>query len=169
MTYLQFAYKVRFSQQQVQAVRAKLPRWGFSDLFAIEAKADGLPTKDQFRLMMRSLLAERFHLQVHFENQETAVYALTLVKPGRMGPRPRLHRDGSPCENSPPTAFPPECYATILAAIHPELGSNSEGGYLPLSSGRLAMVKVVLPKSLSSIYVTNCQTRQVSVSTRTCR
>ena len=113
MTYLQFAYKVRFSQQQVQAMRAKLPKWVFSDLFAIEAKADGLPTKDQFRLMMQSLLAERFHLQVHFENQETAVYALTLVKPGKMGPKLRLHSEGPPCENSPPTTFPPQCYATM--------------------------------------------------------
>jgi uncharacterized protein (TIGR03435 family) len=132
MTYLQFAYKVSFSRQQVQAMRAKLPKWVFSDLFAIEAKADGLPTKDQFRLMMQSLLAERFHLEVHFETQETAVYALMLVKSGRLGPKLRLHSDGPPCGDSPATAFPPQCYVTMATMKDREIRMGSRATTMDL-------------------------------------
>ena len=35
------------------------------DPFDIEARAAGNPTKDQMRLMMQSLLADRFRLRVH--------------------------------------------------------------------------------------------------------
>jgi hypothetical protein len=77
MTYVQFAYRIHFTQQQMRAMQGSLPKWVFSDRYAIEAKADGLPSKDQMRLMMQSLLAERFQLAVHFDTQETAVFALT--------------------------------------------------------------------------------------------
>jgi uncharacterized protein (TIGR03435 family) len=78
ITYIEFAYKIHFAEQQLQTMRAHLPRWIFakpyddsSDRYAIEARASTIPTKDQIRLMMQSLLADRFQLKVHFENQET--------------------------------------------------------------------------------------------------
>ena len=72
------------------------------------------------RLMMQSLLADRFKLAVHFETREVPVFALTLVKPGQFGPRLRPHAEGPPCPDSfaepdphaPPNAndvFPPNC------------------------------------------------------------
>lgn len=104
ITYIEFAWKIRFTPQQRQSMRAQLPKWIFaeiydhsSDRFAIEARANTIPTKDQIRLMMQSLLADRFQLKVHFENQETAVLALTPVKPGKMGPKLRPHSEGPPC------------------------------------------------------------------------
>jgi uncharacterized protein (TIGR03435 family) len=103
----------------------QLPKWIQSDRFAIEARADRLPTKDQIRLMMQSLLADRFQLKVHYETQETAVLALTLLKPGKFGPKLRLHRDGPACDDlaaeaqqggksSDPAVFPPECDVQML-------------------------------------------------------
>ena len=83
---------------------AHLPRWIESDRFAIEARTNGIPTKDQVRLMMQSLLADRFQLKVHFETQETAVLALTLAKPGKPGPKLRPHSEGPPCDD--PEAAP---------------------------------------------------------------
>lgn len=82
-----------FSQQQLEAMmaHAHLPKWFDSDRFAVEAKAAGPATKDQIRLMMQSLLADRFRLAVHFETQETPVTALTMVKPGKTGPKLRPH------------------------------------------------------------------------------
>ncbi|HEX4228152.1 MAG TPA: TIGR03435 family protein [Bryobacteraceae bacterium] len=77
LTYVQFAYKVRLSPQQRESMLAHLPKWLNSDRFAIEAKAAGPATKDQMRLMMQSLLADRFGLEVHFETRETAVLAYT--------------------------------------------------------------------------------------------
>jgi uncharacterized protein (TIGR03435 family) len=52
--------------------------------YDIVAKAEGdeAPTKDEFREMMQSLLADRFQLKVHREMQETPVYALVLSKNG---------------------------------------------------------------------------------------
>lgn len=127
LTYIQFAYKVRFSQQQRESIlaHARLPKWIESDRYAVEAKAAGLTTKDQMRLMMQTLLRDRFHLEVHFEIQDTAVMALTLVKPGKTGPRLRPHNEGPPCEDLPAAAaqvragdgsgiFPERCYVQML-------------------------------------------------------
>jgi uncharacterized protein (TIGR03435 family) len=109
-TYIQFAYKHRFTQEQMQTMLAHLPKWVATDRFDIEAKADGNPTKDQMRLMMQSLLAERFQLAVHFETQRVPVLALTLIKPGKTGPSLRPHADGPPCDAAPPAnTFPPRC------------------------------------------------------------
>jgi uncharacterized protein (TIGR03435 family) len=91
---------------------AHLPKWIDTDYFEIDAKAAGNPTKDQMRLMMQSLLAERFHLKVHYEMQEMPVYALTLKKPGKWGLKLIRHADGPPCDAaSDPDAdvFPPRC------------------------------------------------------------
>ena len=76
-----------------------MPAWAdnFSEMYAIDAKASGTPTKDQMRLMLQSLLADRFQLAVHFEMREVPVLALTLVKPGQPGPELRPHSTGPPC------------------------------------------------------------------------
>jgi len=92
-TYISFAYKL--SQQH--NMLSHLPDWAKSKHFEIQARAAGHPTKDQMRLMMQSLLADRFKLALHFETQETQVLVMTLTKPGKMGPRLRLHADGPPC------------------------------------------------------------------------
>lgn len=119
----QIAYKLGGSLQERAAALAHLPKWVDSDLFEIEARAQGNPTKDQMRLMMQSLLADRFKLKVHFETNEAPVFALTLVKPGTLGPKLLPHQQGPPCPDSytPPAAppsggtfpskdvFPPNC------------------------------------------------------------
>jgi uncharacterized protein (TIGR03435 family) len=61
-----FAYKLM--GDQVQSVLSQLPGWATTDRFDIVANTDGDPakdTKDQMRLMMRSLLADRFKLATH--------------------------------------------------------------------------------------------------------
>jgi uncharacterized protein (TIGR03435 family) len=96
--YISFAYKLSLTPDQRQAMLARLPKWVDTDRIDIEAKAAGNPTKDQMRLMMQSLLAERFHLAVHYETQEMPVYALTRIKPGTWGPKLIRHADGPPCD-----------------------------------------------------------------------
>jgi bla regulator protein BlaR1 len=118
MTYITFAYKFSPSPDQRQAMMAHLPNWIATDRFDIEARAEGNPTKDQMRLMMQSLLAERFKLAVHFETHVGAALAMVLVKPGKTGPKLRPHSEGVPCEDTPATneplardanVFPPVC------------------------------------------------------------
>jgi bla regulator protein BlaR1 len=118
--YIQFAYKLWLTQDQVHSMLASLPKWVATDSFVIQAKAPGDPTKDQMRLMVQSLLADRFNLAVHFETQRTSVMALVLAKPGKTGPKLRPHSEGPPCSasvhiaahNPPgkvPDVFPPYC------------------------------------------------------------
>jgi uncharacterized protein (TIGR03435 family) len=62
----------------------------------LEARASGSPTKDDMRLMMQSLLQERFHLVIHREAREVPAYALVLAKPITLGPRIKPHPADDP-------------------------------------------------------------------------
>ena len=95
--FIQFAYKLSVFQDK--AAFDHLPKWANTEYFDIEAKAPtASPTKDQMRLMMQSLLADRFKLLVHFEPRDVPVMALVMVKPGRVGPRLRPHSQGPACD-----------------------------------------------------------------------
>ncbi len=52
------------------------------DLFDLTAKVPPGATRDQFRLMLQNLLAERFHLKLHKESREFPAYELTVAKSG---------------------------------------------------------------------------------------
>lgn len=122
-TYIYFAYKIMGNQEQ--ALRAQLPEWVTTEKFDIEARTDGNPaldTKDQMRLMMRSLLADRFKLVMHTETRQVPVFGLVLLKPGKTGPWLRAHPDDSSCSTGP---APP---ANQLAGQFPALC----GGLLPM-------------------------------------
>jgi len=94
--YIAFAYKV--SARQSLQMRSRLPKWALTARFDIEAKAPTQnPTRDQMRLMMQALLAERFHLAVHRESRESPVYELVLDKPGKTGPNLQPNSAGPPC------------------------------------------------------------------------
>ena len=118
--YIEFAYKLWPNEEQRREL-SHLPKWVAGDRYTIEARAAGNVTKDQMRLMVQSLLAERFHLAAHFETREVPVFALTLAKPGKPGPKLIPHAYGPPCDRpgaSPGrgmAGFPPACGA--LAAI----------------------------------------------------
>ena len=98
-TYIEFAYRILLTRDQVRAMVAHLPKWVGAQPFVIVAKAPMADvTKDQMRLMMQSLLADRFKLAVHFETTEQPVLALVLTKPGTPGPRLRPHSQGLACD-----------------------------------------------------------------------
>ena len=95
--YIEFAYKIKLTDEQGYSMLARLPKWVSTDNFEINAKAEGNPTKDQMRLMMQSLLADRFNLAFHFQTQYIPALALILDKPGKTGPKLRPHSEGPPC------------------------------------------------------------------------
>jgi hypothetical protein len=65
-TYILFAYKVRLNEAWDQW--KQLLQWARTNSFDIQAKTeDHDPAKDQMRLMMQSLLEDRFKLAVHWE------------------------------------------------------------------------------------------------------
>ena len=90
LTYILFAYKL--ADYQVAAIKSSAPEWVLNDRFNIEARTDMTDvTKDELRLMMRTLLADRFKLVVHDEDRMVSVFALEPVKPAAMGPKLRRH------------------------------------------------------------------------------
>jgi bla regulator protein blaR1 len=98
-TLILFAYKLSPGVPQNQAAFAHMPKWVTTEHFDIEAKAPTTnPTKDQLRLMMQSLLADRFKLALHFETHDMPVMALVQVTPGKIGPRLRPHSEGPACD-----------------------------------------------------------------------
>jgi len=122
-SYIALAYKFLPTGPQSEATFAHLPNWPTADMFTIEAKAPmDNPSKDQMRLMMQSLLAERFKLAVHFETHDTPVMALVLVKPGKLGSRLRPHAQGPPCDAKIPpvdynSAEMPDVWTQICGAF----------------------------------------------------
>jgi uncharacterized protein (TIGR03435 family) len=70
------------------------PDWIRREYFALDAKAGADVPLDQLRLMLRSLLEERFKLATHTEQRDMRYLALVLActdgRPGR-----RLHRLGA--------------------------------------------------------------------------
>lgn len=95
LTYIDFALKV--TPDQGQALQARLPEWVKSERFDIQARAQGEPTKDQMRLMLRSLLEERFKMVWHRETQQVPVFALTMARPGVFGPMLQPHPADAAC------------------------------------------------------------------------
>lgn len=128
--YIEFAYKLWLSPDQRAEILSHLPKWVGTDLYEIRARASDTPTKDQMRLMMQSLLAERFHLVLHFEDRPVPVFALSLIKPGKVGPQLHPHSEGPLCEDehssrsTPPAPassdlFPSLCYASAAKRTPP--------------------------------------------------
>ena len=80
-----FAYDVR-ERFQVEG----WPEWADgvnAEFFDIDAKAANDAPVDQIRMMVRSLLADRFKLVAHTESREIRVQALVLARPdGSLGP-----------------------------------------------------------------------------------
>jgi uncharacterized protein (TIGR03435 family) len=62
------------------------PNWLDGAEYDVDAKADGPLTKERLAAMLRTLLAERFHLAVHHDARELRVYELTVDKGG-----PKIH------------------------------------------------------------------------------
>ena len=79
-----FAYGVPNWRQLVG-----LPKWAEDRSYSIAAKpADGFPAlppaenREQVRAMMRAMLADRFHLQLHTEDRQETIFHLGIAKGG---------------------------------------------------------------------------------------
>jgi len=101
IVYLRFAYKLG------QSDLLGLPGWVYEERFDIEARAPGRPTKDEMRLMMRSLMAERFKLRTHTERRTQSVFHLMQAKAGQTGPQLQRHPDDGSCTTASRLQLPP--------------------------------------------------------------
>jgi uncharacterized protein (TIGR03435 family) len=95
-TVIGFAYK--WSAGQTHFLMPGLPSWADDTRFDIDARAGiAHPTKDQLRLMVQSLLADRFQLMTHHETRQLPVLELVLTKPEKTGPNLVRHVDDAKC------------------------------------------------------------------------
>ena len=98
LTLLIFAYKVNITEFMGGLMRS-LPKWVTADKFDVDARAASeTSSKDDLRLMMQSLLEDRFGLKVHRQTQSV----------------PSLPREGRAHGNSTQTA---RCRQTVLRSI----------------------------------------------------
>jgi uncharacterized protein (TIGR03435 family) len=73
------------------------PTWIRADRFEVHARASRVVPIDQMRLMVQSLLEDRFKLVTQMERREMPIYALLLARPdGRLGPS--LKRSDDDCK-----------------------------------------------------------------------
>lgn len=107
---------IGFAYTPGQAEVLGLPAWAESDGYDVLAKAEGDATIAERRMMMQTLLRERFGLHMHDETRRKPGYALVLArKDGSLGPQmrnsgadcPRMFeqlRAGSPVSGDVPVA-----------------------------------------------------------------
>jgi len=82
---IDFAYNVRNPDMQLVG----LPNWAKNQAFAVAAQPPqdfpALPPAEnyqQVRLMMRAMLADRFHLKLHTETRQERIFSLEVAKGG---------------------------------------------------------------------------------------
>jgi len=143
-----FAYDIR-QPQVAHDAWASLPKWAQGQWYSIEARAEGTPTRDNVRQMVRSMLEERFQFAGHLEKREGEVLALEVDKPG---PWLKPHPEGAPCalpaaltdskkypHTYPPyDGFPPRC-----GVFNRELSHSGER--------RLEMLNVTMERIASAL------------------
>lgn len=95
---------VAYGLEDIQLVNA--PDWITTERFAIEARtADETPT-DAIRMMLRTMLAERFGMAAHPERRELPLFALTMARSDKR-PGPGLRASGPECAPIKPPAGVP--------------------------------------------------------------
>jgi uncharacterized protein (TIGR03435 family) len=66
----------------VESQQIVAPAWLSTETYDIEAKLSPDTPLPRLRLMLQTLLAERFHLKVHYDKKELPAYNLVLAKGG---------------------------------------------------------------------------------------
>jgi uncharacterized protein (TIGR03435 family) len=126
VTLLIFAYKINISEFR-GGLMHRLPAWATTDQFDINARAaSGEPTKEDMRLMVQSLLEDRFKLKAHREKQQMPVFCLYLTKPGKTGPQLKPHNPGSSCSAPLPLPAAGTPVETIVGLWPPTCGDGIE-------------------------------------------
>ena len=77
------------------------PSWMSDATYDIDAKSANNSSREELMLMLRQLLADRFHLKFHREPREIAVMALMVDKNGTRNMEPVKESDPNPPNNRP--------------------------------------------------------------------
>ena len=78
------------------------PGWLSSETYTVAANVPAGATKEQFDLMLRNLLVERFKLVLHWEKKDFTVYQLVVAKGGPKLQRAAVAPSGAEAMGAPP-------------------------------------------------------------------
>jgi uncharacterized protein (TIGR03435 family) len=150
---IRFAYDVQDARLQGG------PDWIRSERFDVVAKADhslgswgpaGPPA--EMLVMLRSLLTERFALEVHRETRVLPVYALVKAREnGQVGPE--LRRSSLDCEAASKTAQPRQPPATPANVAQPTCGMRIAPGQMVIGGTPLSQFATVLAPFVQRIVI----------------
>jgi uncharacterized protein (TIGR03435 family) len=109
------------------------PNWLDDDRFDIVAKAPAGATKEQVKLMLRNLLAERFQLTLHREKKEMPAYSLVA---GKNGSKMKESAEGlAPTEAVAPPPLPSD---------RPQLFTVGKDGFPTIPGGYTGPSTIIL-------------------------
>jgi len=152
----------------VQDYQISGPSWLESERYDIVAKVPKGATKEQFRLMLQNLLAERFKLTLHHETKDLPRYELVVAKGGsklkEAAPAPASDESapkdgpGAPPPPPPGSGFgPPPGQPPAGVTFRPQLGKDGFPTLPPgmghgnammiMMNGRMRLVGSALPAS----------------------
>jgi uncharacterized protein (TIGR03435 family) len=148
LTYTNVSLKnILMNAYAVKGYQLSGPKWLDSERFDIVAKVPMGTTKEQFRLMLQNLLAERFKLVLHHETKELPMYALVVGKRGAKL-KESVDDDATPSGGAPPPPLPPgpdgagpvrlRVGADGMPQLPPGMGKN--GMMMMMTNGRLRAV-----------------------------
>jgi uncharacterized protein (TIGR03435 family) len=146
---LQNAYQNSFSggsAGRVQIIGS--PAWMDSERYDVQATVDcsgGVVSREQFQMMIQSMLEDRFQLKVHMEKRELPVYNLVV---GKDGPRLKASADQTPVVTNSSVA-PLLCgEASAVPTTTPPIGAR--GGPPDQNFGRMSVDSAV-PRGVMGI------------------
>jgi len=103
------------------------PRWLSSERYDVVATLAPGASEEQFHLMLRNLMAERFKLALHHQTKESPVYALVIAKNG-----PKLNGAGQDQDGFPQ-----------LLTGRPDMIMTMEGRQARLAARRQPIARLV--------------------------
>jgi uncharacterized protein (TIGR03435 family) len=137
VTYTNVTLKnVLMNAYDVKGYQIQGPGWLDSERYDIMAKVPKGATKEQFRLMLQNLVAERFKVALHRETKEMPVYSLVV---GKNGPKMKESvEDPAPKDGAGPEGGP--------AGAGPGYAPRPLEGHEPVVSGRIPLGKDGMPQ-----------------------
>src|SRR5450759_2140572 len=181
ITYSNVSLKnVLMNAYAVKGYQINGPKWLDSERFDIVAKIPKGATKEEFKLMLQNLLAERFKLTLHHETKELPMYALVVGKGGSKlkesvdddatasGAAPQGGAPGSvvPSASAPPPPPPPPGSdgagaftgrMRVGADGMPQLpaGMGKNGMMMMMTNGRMRLVANRQPITALTVMLSN--------------
>jgi uncharacterized protein (TIGR03435 family) len=110
------------------------PDWIGKALFQIEARGEESASQDQMRLMVQTLIEDRFKLKFRRESRETSVYLLVVAKGGHKLKEAK-DENGNPIVSLPPPPDKPPSPEEIAKMMKSgPAGKLSPGGFTMMMS-----------------------------------